>query len=349
MTPQLSLYLDLLRFAAASLVFISHLCWPTLGGYFGWMEPYGHTGVILFLILSGYVIAYTADRRERDARSFFVHRLARLWSVVLPALIFVSIADAIGMALDPSIYNLANHAQPLARILLAATFTNELWGWRAMPLSATPFWSLPYEFWAYVFFGLFAFGRGSWRLPAAGVLALALGPKILLYLPIWLLGVALYRLRCHRLDGHRGLVVFLATPILGLGLATLSAHIRGDGSTWLPEEFSLLDYPLALFMALHIHAAAAILKTWPRIVVRPIRFAAGRTFSLYLFHVPLLHLTAAALVGLPHGPLKACLVALGGLVPVPLLALISEDRKAGYRRLLMRMLAVLRPAASEVA
>ena len=337
MTPQLSLYLDLLRIGAAGLVFISHFCWPTLGGYLARMEPYGHSGVILFLVLSGFVIAYTTDARECGARSFFVNRLARLWSVALPALILTNLVDPIGMALDPSIYNAANHADPLGRSLLAFTFTNELWSIRAMPLSATPFWSLPYEFWAYVLFGLVAVARARWRWAAALLVAVAVGPKILLYLPIWLSGVAVYRWRTHPLPRRQALVLFASTPILGLALAALSAHLRATGTPWLPEEFSLLDYPLTLLMAAHIHAAAVVLPTWPRVLVRPIRFAAGRTFSLYLFHAPLLHLGAALLVGLPHGPLKAGLVALAGLLPVPLLALIGEDRKAAYRRVLTRV------------
>jgi len=39
--------------------------------------------VIVFLVLSGFVISYTVQTKERTAQTYFVNRLARLWSVAI--------------------------------------------------------------------------------------------------------------------------------------------------------------------------------------------------------------------------------------------------------------------------
>jgi hypothetical protein len=41
--------------------------------------------VVIFFVLSGYVVAFVADTRERTWRAFWVSRFARVYSVALPA------------------------------------------------------------------------------------------------------------------------------------------------------------------------------------------------------------------------------------------------------------------------
>ena len=62
-----SLYLDIVRFIAAIAVFLDHissypftknLFWSPLGSY-------GGIAVIIFFVLSGYVIAYVTSTREK--------------------------------------------------------------------------------------------------------------------------------------------------------------------------------------------------------------------------------------------------------------------------------------------
>ena len=88
MNPNLSLYLDLTRFTAALLVFSNHAQLPELNGE--WLTPlgaFGREAVIIFFVLSGYVIAFVAATKERSGLEYAVSQLARLYSVVLPALL----------------------------------------------------------------------------------------------------------------------------------------------------------------------------------------------------------------------------------------------------------------------
>jgi peptidoglycan/LPS O-acetylase OafA/YrhL len=64
MTSRLSLYLDALRFSAAFAVLLSHTG-RVSGGMFWQVQPYGRTAVMVFFVLSGFVIAWVTEARER--------------------------------------------------------------------------------------------------------------------------------------------------------------------------------------------------------------------------------------------------------------------------------------------
>ena len=82
--PGVSSYLDLLRIVAAMMVLLSHYL-PVLFGVGLELVP-GHDAVIIFFVMSGYVIAFVTADRDRPLSKYAIHRLARLWSVLIPAL-----------------------------------------------------------------------------------------------------------------------------------------------------------------------------------------------------------------------------------------------------------------------
>jgi len=103
MTNGLSLYLDVLRFGAAFAVFTSHFG-RFSGGMLWQMEPYGRTGVMVFFVLSGFVIAWVTETRERSIDEYALSRVARLYSVIVPAFILTAVVDHVGMAINPALY-----------------------------------------------------------------------------------------------------------------------------------------------------------------------------------------------------------------------------------------------------
>ena len=70
-----SIYLDLVRSLAAFFVVFDHA--STLFDLHS-VPRWGHQAVIVFFVLSGYVIGHVADTRETTLRAFLVARLARL-------------------------------------------------------------------------------------------------------------------------------------------------------------------------------------------------------------------------------------------------------------------------------
>ena len=94
MTPALSLYLDVLRFTAAFLVFIAHYA-PGYrsGGLFWQISGYGRASVLAFFVLSGFVIAWVSQGKEANLQEYALSRTSRLYSVIIPALILTAVLD----------------------------------------------------------------------------------------------------------------------------------------------------------------------------------------------------------------------------------------------------------------
>jgi peptidoglycan/LPS O-acetylase OafA/YrhL len=77
MTAVLSLYLDLVRLLAALTVLLSHFAYTRIsGGDYLIFRRFGADVVIVFFVLSGYVIAYVTEEGERSAMDYAVNRFA---------------------------------------------------------------------------------------------------------------------------------------------------------------------------------------------------------------------------------------------------------------------------------
>ena len=188
MNRTLSIHLDLVRLLAASVVFLGHAGTQRIsGGLFHQFGRYGEAAVDVFFVLSGFVIAHAVATRETSASGYAVNRAARIYSVVVPALLLGLLLDAGGRLLDPALYGLApNFTGPAdaAQLMSSALFLDQLWFRAAQPGSNLPFWSLAFEAWYYLAFGLLVFAPRPWNwLAAAAAMALA-GPKIALLLPL---------------------------------------------------------------------------------------------------------------------------------------------------------------------
>ena len=84
MNKNLSLYLDLIRVLAAVEVLLDHVVDYSPRNYFYHIGQLGHESVMVFFVLSGFVIAYSAETKDRHLGDYAVSRFARLWSVLLP-------------------------------------------------------------------------------------------------------------------------------------------------------------------------------------------------------------------------------------------------------------------------
>lgn len=339
MSKSQSVYLDLLRLVAAVVVMLSHLARDHLSGGFLWqLMTAGHDGVIVFFVLSGYVITFVADTRERNATDYALSRLTRLYSVLLPALLLTFVADSIGMMYAPHFYLPETHSEPLLRFASAALFLSQSWH-LSQPYSNAAYWSLPFEFWYYVMFGAFIYLRGAIRYVALAVAAAIAGPTILLLFPVWLFGV--FSFRARKLDlSARYVWPLFAVSFAGMAVMVLP-DLTGHGHAvtlqgWEPGA-SPRDYALGALVAINLFAGSFLTLPFARIG-RAIRYLAGMTFSLYLFHLPLLFLFAACLP-LPHnvfvrGPIMAVLV----LLACEGLSHLTERRNGDLKRLLSRRL-----------
>ena len=347
---EMSIYLDLVRFLAALAVVIVHGIQDKLYNGFYPLSNLSHEAVLAFFVLSGLVISATASRPSETGRSFAVARIARIYSVALPAIIFsfvlVAVALAAGLPVDPE----ASADFTSWSAVSSALFLNELWTISAGLPWNLPYWSLCYEVWYYLIFAILFFGKAAWRWPLAAAAILAAGPRVLALAPIWALGVWIYtdaRLRIR--SAYVGALVAGASlvAILIADRLDVTGSIRTYMSTHVPGWWRLhastkciWDNVTGLLIAAHfIGMRACIGRLNPLLVQveRPVRYLAGSTFSLYLFHRPITKMLAALGVSTdPFIAYTAILLAIVGLCFA--LATVTERKRAVARRIVERLL-----------
>ena len=344
MTPTLSVYLDLVRILAAIVVVLSHV-WPIVLPHELLPWP-GHDAVVVFFVLSGLVIAHTTSRPNRSLADYIQHRLARIYSVGLPAILLSAALTPFTMAISVSgaAPAPAGYADLWSRSL--ANFFAVAECWRndiAMPLNA-PFWSLNYEIWYYFIFGIWTYGPTNGRFPLTILVACAAGPKILLLLPAWLCGVLLYRWQPEiRIDRAR--LLFIGSIVAGasyfwfdIGVRirvlmlsewpTFMAHIGGS------NEF-VGDNILALIVLANFASVSSLGGGPAKLLLScqaGIRAGASYTLSTYLYHMPLFVLLWTVL-GIHKFWLIAPLLSAG----IIMTGFITERRAEVWRSFIRRL------------
>lgn len=174
-----SAQLDLLRGLAAIVVCLEHwrnllfVDYPTVAQHRTlFAVPYvlsgaGHQAVIIFFVLSGYLIGGSVFRMFAQNRwswkRYMTHRLVRLWLVLLPALVLGGALDLLGITLGraPALYAgqvqnhmLSNVSQALTPGIFAGNLLFVQGIFVATLGSNGALWSLANEFWYYILFPL---------------------------------------------------------------------------------------------------------------------------------------------------------------------------------------------------
>ena len=299
MTKSFSLYLDFIRFTAAFMVFVDHLA--SYGfvtdavAYF--IPQLGREAVIIFFILSGYVIAFTTDTRNPDAKSYFIARASRILSVALPLLL---IAFALTFVLSHILLIDVPGDYQLNKIYiylpLHLGFFGEFWNISLVPPLLVTYWSLHYEVWYYILFGVFIFTPTKFRYISLFLVICLMGHKIFLLLPIWLSGVLLYKVTNSKRKSTQNIFiyklgfVFSIVMLLVFKLVDVDLIMRSLGNEiWPFEELSLgsgdrylSDYIVTLIVFMNFYCAYYLNFQLPQ--ASSIKKLASYTFTLYLLH-----------------------------------------------------------------
>ena len=356
MTRILSVYIDCLRLLAAMTVFIGHAN-SFEGGMFGKVGWRAAEAVAVFFVLSGFVISYVASSAERSAPQYAIARTARLYSVAVPALALTLLLDALGRAVRPELYDLHSYYNAhtvFADILRCLTFTNELWGAHCFVGSDEPYWSLGYEVSYYLVFGIAVFAPNQYRLAAVVVALAVIGPNVIAYFPLWLIGVG-----CHRAlmlskriptDSFAALASGVALWVVSSVLFFVQMHEKPHPmfDMYLPVRFSadylhawLYYHSLGILTAMNILGFGMIaerIKALPQTMEAAVRWAAGGTFTLYLTHQPVIVFMTALMPGNPGSHVRQWIVVVLTLAATYLFAELGERRKAAWRRWLSSLL-----------
>jgi len=324
MKQETSLYLDLVRFSAALVVFLGHAAGKSFSGGFLWQfGAYLQTAVMIFFVLSGFVIGYVANTKEKTLSDYWVARIARLGSIVIAALLLTMLCDFIGLSLDRGFYVNGPWSYPAGsqflNYFLSLFLVQNIWEMDLNPGINKPFWSLSYELMYYAIFSAAFFLKGKRSVIVVLALCALAGPTILALLPIWLMGYGCYlafsryenRLTAHKLLYSALSIACLAALVFG------GPWIRRHVDYQIPyiHRVDLVgDYFDAIVFSLHLLFSLSLLAMLKPILLRYasiIKWAASLTFALYLFHRPLIQVFA---VVSPFDPASISnrLIVLGG-------------------------------------
>jgi peptidoglycan/LPS O-acetylase OafA/YrhL len=262
----------------------------------------GNEAVIIFFVLSGYLVGGSTIRDLKNGRwswkKYLVLRLTRLWVVLLPALLFGIAVDQGGLHMfqgTHSVYtgppglclvpcNIADRVSP-AIVAGNALFLQKIFVNTAGSNSAL--WSLANEFWYYLAFPicLLAAQKDRPLLRRAFYLALLLsiaalvGQEIVLLFFVWSLGALISVLplkmpRSARKFGAFGFTALFLVVVLLVRRAHLSLH----SAEWMIAVW----FAVVLYMVLHRTepARASIYKSVAD-------FFSRISYTLYLVHLPL--------------------------------------------------------------
>jgi peptidoglycan/LPS O-acetylase OafA/YrhL len=346
MNRETSLYLDLVRFSASLIVMIGHLAGSRFtGGLFWRCGQFMDDAVIVFFVLSGFVIAHVVRNREVGIEKYAIARAARIYSVALPALIVTFLLDALGRHIAPELYSISwgyNPENPARQIISGVLFLNQLWYSDVAIGSMLPYWSLGFEVWYYLFFAIIYFVGGRWKIPLFLAACVVAGPRIVILFPIWMLGY------CAYIYGAR----YKISRSAGLGLVAMSIVIY-LAYYWLVRPRLQVDavvsdlfgvnlvarYLVGLIFAVHLVGfvwASDVFRSCLRRSEMAIRWLAGATFTMYLFHLPVAQFLTTLVPWPPADWRTRLIILVGTFVVVLFIAEFTERKKERWNRWISR-------------
>lgn len=351
-----SITLDLLRFVAAALVLVHHFEQVTHVPGISPIASFGHDSVIFFFVLSGFVILHVASTTERSLPAFAIARIARLCSVAVPATLLCAVLVAIGARAGLTGYDEHAAADWPAVIGASLLFLNESLTERQAVPTNVPYWSICYEAWYYAIFAIGWYLRGWQRIALLGLALAAAGAKVLMLFPLWVAGAAIYRIRDRLpastiagvLIGISAFACYAALRVTNLDdrLFETSANLLLGSTDAANESLAYSkrfapDYLIGLLVAALLVAAICArewISPWLAPIEPAVRALAGSSFSLYLYHSPLLLFFDA----LEFPPTLNLVTTIAAIV---VLARLTEHRKRAWQRTIGGLLRFARPVA----
>lgn len=352
--PGLSSYLDFLRFTAALCVLLAHLSQGGIDLSWIFLSHFSHGAVVVFFVLSGFIIHQSTTSKPTTARSYAIARISRIYSVALPAVIFSAVAAYAINIWVPDIANRFLDYRPFSLWDIASSlfFLNESWNNPASLALNAPYWSLCYEVWFYVLFGIFLFCKPPHRWWLILLASLIAGPAILVMLPCWVAGAWLsanfdWEKKWNTTAAWAGFIL----PLLIIAIihyAELDIQVR----QWLKDQLPFVwrlrasqrfitDYLIAILLVWHIRSFTSLpqwvdgfFQRWKTVF----SYLAGFSFTTYLFHRPLARILELQGPSADGDLIYPSLAAAGILLTCWLISFGTEKQLPKWRSALDRMI-----------
>ena len=316
-------WMDFFRTAAAVIVVISHARDIVMADYSGQLlyapvyaaTGFGHSGVVIFFVLSGFWISRSVLGRIGTVnfwRGYLIDRLSRLLIVLVPALLLGGVLDWIGaVELSLPLYGGASGSHTITvpvvdqlrpevligNLTFLQTIAVPTWG------SNGPLWSLAYEFWFYIWFPalMLLVSRRHFSLALVSLAVAWFNPAIAFGFASWLAGFVLLSATGKLPSVPTG--KWRAGLVTGAFLAILLlSGVRSNGA---------IDFVLAVAFASLLYVLRASQIGFPKLLQPLARYGRESSYSLYVIHFPVLALAGSLATGgqrLVPSPLSVAMV-----------------------------------------
>lgn len=330
--------IDSLRGFAALYVFLGHviLMYDRTAGW-SLLFRFGQEAVMLFFLVSGFVIIYTMElARDKSFSSYLGRRFFRIYPIFLLSLFLgyaLSRRGSFGVAdLFGNVAMLQDFGDAKPGVLFDTYAGN------------TPLWSLSYEWWFYLmFFPLYRFVAERWQLvgvTAIGLIAIAaynatyFQPLLFLaYFPIWWSGAEIGRAAARQAP------LPLARSAMALGAVTAAFAVFVAIAVAKGQPMALGVHPvlelrhagasLAMVALLYAYQRSPIKLEW---MLAPFSIVAPISYGVYALHFPVVD--SAFADGLPAAARVPAVIA-----AVLAIAWVAE---VPYQRTVLRLRTVWR-------
>ena len=295
---------------------------------FYFVSGLGHQAVVIFFVLSGYFVGgsvvYAWRKGDFQWARYAIARLSRLWTVLIPALIWTFLLDVWGQQMNPAAYlgTLREHYHSGPSLLVPASHglntilsnLSFLQGITAPTFGTNgPLWSLTNEFWYYFLFptGLLAVGvlvpgmrhRSNGRTVLTHLAIFAI---LVTLLPVhvvkagitWLLGVVVWWWNSR--PEHSG--TRSSQPVQRDNLPQVLVRVATLGALAATLFGARIGKSWGSDLAVGVMFAACLVA-WNRFEpaskrVKELLFWSSEiSYSLYLYHFPFLFLICAGFLG----------------------------------------------------
>lgn len=238
----------------------------------------GHPAVMVFFVLSGFLVGGQVLRHVREGRfeilRYVVDRATRIFLPLFPALLLTALVSVSVGSVFP-IQDVVAHIFALNGVVTPTVRAN------------APLWSLAYEIWFYVLMGCIGYAISQRSLPiwsfiGLGATALVFSVLEAQYLLFWILGalVAAYPLRSIWV-AYTGLVAFTGGIFV--------SQMISDGGPWVGYPTGPADAIICVGLAALLPALChERFNRFLEPAARPIRGLSAMSYSLYIFHYPVL-------------------------------------------------------------
>ena len=350
-------WLDTMRFVAAFMVLLSHArntFFPTYGDLpigqqnffcmaFTMFCRMGHEAVIVFFVLSGFLVGGRGFERIKDGsmnvRSYAIDRFARICPPLLAAILFYYVTS---LFIPGTPYSWATAIGNL--LSLQGICCKSL---------VSPFWSLSYEVWFYIILGALAAllkAKKDGKIIVGMIVFVAATSVFVLglkmhYLLIWMMGAMAYLIRPKKrnkwvlLLSLIGLFASILYFQLSKGTRSLEYAVEGSNKELIEIIMSLMV--CLLIQQVILFEPSNIISKW---IEKNVGRMAKFSYTLYLSH-RIVFLWIIALIWAQdscqftiYGIIRFLIIIIASLLVCWLLYLVSEKYTPQIKTLLKRKL-----------